>query len=385
MDMLINKNQDSAYLKIDSVDTSQGVLTAWQCAQVIGDQWDDFLASTPLGHFYQTSMWAQVRMLDGWSHLIILITLQDHIIGGFQILIRSKSHLGKIGIVLKGPVVLSDDSAVLHFVISTLKKMAEANKINALIVQPPDGDSKITHFISHSDFSLNHVDYVIKDNTVVVDLHHDEMSIFKAMKHNKRKNINTALRMDVHVRQGNFNDIDVFFRLMVDTCNRQKVKPSPSNIRFLYRMWDLFSRHDNIKLFLAEYENNIVSSLMVVLFGKTAFLWKFGWSGQFSHCRPNDVLYYEIFKWAKLHGFSFADMCAIDTGLADHVSKGKKINQSMLQSYSNFKIGFGGNVVRLTKGFVYIYNPFVRRAYNLFMPFINAVPFLKRKILFTEN
>ena len=102
--MLIDKSQDSVYLKLDSIDTPKGVLTAWQSTQPIDDQWDDFLASTPLGHFYQTSMWAQVPILDGWEHLIVLITLNDGLVGGFQILTRSKSYLGKIGLVLKRSV-----------------------------------------------------------------------------------------------------------------------------------------------------------------------------------------------------------------------------------------------------------------------------------------
>ena len=380
--MLIDKSQGSAYVKLDSIDTPKGILTAWRCLQPDNPVWDAFLNSTPFGHFNQTSMWAQVRALDGWDHLIVLITLNDSLVGGFQILIRSKSYLGKIGLLLKGPVVESDDPETINFVISTLKKTARENKIKALIVQPPDRDKEMPHILRQSDFSTNYLDYVIKDNTVVIDLQNDEEEIFNAMKHNKRKNIKTAMRMGIRVREGNIKNIDTFFSFMIETCNRQNVKPSPSNVDFLYRLWDLFSRHNNIKLFLAEYEEETVSCLVVLPFGKTAYLWKFGWSGKLGNYRPNDILYWEIFKWAKANGFAYADMGAISSELAEKTSNGKKADQDLLNSYSNFKAGFGGEVVRLTKGFVYIYNPIVRWAYNLFMPYINSVPFLKRKILF---
>jgi len=383
--MLIDKSQDSVYLKLDSIDTPKGVLTAWQSTQPIDDQWDDFLASTPLGHFYQTSMWAQVRILDGWEHLIVLITLNDGLVGGFQILTRSKSYLGKIGLVLKGPLVVSDDPVIINFVITTLKKTARANKIKALIVQPPDRDKEISNTLSQNDFSANHVDYVIRDNTIVIDLRGSEDDIFKGIKRIKRQNINTAIRKGVSVRQGNKNDLDIFFRFMSETCKRQQVAPSPSNVNFLYRMWDLFSTKDNIKLFLTEYEGEIVSCLVALPFGNTIYLWKFGWSGKYPKYHPNIIIYWEIIKWAKANGFSFADMDAISKALADKVSKVETATEEMSKTYSYFKVGFGGEVLCLTKGFVYIYNPVVRWAYNFFMPYINSVPFLKRKILFSEE
>jgi lipid II:glycine glycyltransferase (peptidoglycan interpeptide bridge formation enzyme) len=382
-DMLIDKSQDLVYVKLDSIDTPKGVLTAWQSVQPIDDQWDDFLASTPLGHFYQTSMWAQVRILDGWEHLIVLITLNDGLVGGFQVLTRSKSYLGKIGLVLKGPLIVSDDPVIINFVITTLKKTARANKIKALIVQPPDRDKEISNTLSQNDFSANHVDYVIRDNTIVIDLRGSEDDIFKRIKTTKRQNINPAIRKGVSVCQGNKNDIDTFFHFMIETCKRQQVSPSPSNVNFLYTMWDLFSRKNNIKLFMSVYQGEIVSCMVVVLFGNTAYIWKFGWSGKYKNYHPNILLYWEIFKWAKANGFSFADMDAISKGLADKLSKGEKVTEEMSKTYSYFKVGFGGDVLRLTKGFVYIYNPVVRWAYNFFMPYINSVPFLKRKSLFS--
>lgn len=380
--MLIDKSQDSIYKKLDSIDTPKGALAAWRCLQPDNPAWDAFLNSTPFGHFYQTSMWAQVRMLDGWDNLVILITINDRIVGGFQILTRSKSYLGKIGIVLKGPVVASDDMATINFVIATLKKIARVNKIKALIVQPPNRDKAISNMLSQNDFSANHVDNEIRDNTVVIDLRKSEDEIFKGIKRIKRQNINTAIRKGVTVRQGNKDDLYTFFSFMAETCKRQQVTPSPSNINFLYRMWDLFSRKDNIKLFMAEYEGEILSCLVVVPFGDTAYLWKFGWSGKYPKYHPNIIIYWEIFKWAKANGFSFADLDAIGKEIADKVSKGEKVTEEMSKTYSYFKVGFGGDVVNLTKGFVYIYNPVVRWAYNLFMPYINSVPFLKRKILF---
>ncbi|MFZ2397011.1 MAG: hypothetical protein WAW09_12085 [Smithella sp.] len=73
--MLIDKSQSSIYVKLDSIDTPKGALAAWRYSQPDNNVWDTFLASAPSGHFYQTSMWAQVRMLDGWDNLVLCLIL----------------------------------------------------------------------------------------------------------------------------------------------------------------------------------------------------------------------------------------------------------------------------------------------------------------------
>lgn len=376
---------DQNYIKKDSIKISTGTLTAWQSRQAIDDQWDEFLASSPLGHFYQTSMWAEVRTMDGWNHLIVLVTLDDSLVGGFQILWRFKSYIGKIGLVLKGPVVASSDLEVINFVIATLKKTAKTNKVRALICQAPDRDDKMPDSLNQGDFSDNHLDFLIKTNTVSIDLRGTEDDIFKRIKRIKRQNINTAIRKGVTVTQGNKGDLDVFFNYMTETCKRQQVTASPSTINFLYKLWDFFIRKDNIRLFMAEFEGEIITCLLVLPFGATAYLWKFGWSGKYPKYHPNMITYWEIFKWAQANGYHFADLGAISTDLAEAIWQGETATEEMSKTYSYFKTSFGGDILPLTKGCVYIPNPIIRIAYNILMPHINAFPALKKRLLFSDD
>lgn len=382
--MKIDVDQNRNYKKLHSLETSLGTLKAWQSMQPVDDQWDNFLAATPGSHFNQTSIWAEVRRLDGWVPYIIIITLNDDIVGGFQMLWRSKSYIGKIGLILKGPLIASDNPIIIKFILQMLKHVTKINNIRALIIQPPDRDKVLPDFLTQSDFSNNHIDHIIKTNTVSINLCGTLDDIFKRIKRTKRQNINTAVRKGVTVRQGHRSDLDVFFKLMIETCKRQKVAPSPSNVNFLYKLWDLFSRKENIRLFIAEMEGEIIACLLVLPFGDTAYLWKFGWSGKYPKYHPNIITYWEIFKWAKASGYHFADLGAISTDLADVIWRGQTATEEMSKTYSYFKTSFGGDIIRLTKGFVYISNPFVRMAYNVLMPRINAVPQLKKRLLFSE-
>jgi len=384
--MAISSFQKSSdYIRLDSIQTASGILAAWQSNLSDDPNWDGFLAGVPKGHFYQTSMWAQTRILDGWKAVINIITLDDTIVGGFQILIRSKSYAGNIGLVLKGPVVNSDNASIVNFVINVLKKTARSNRIKALIVQPPDRDAAALSSLAGADFSPNHLEHVVKNNTVVIDLRGTEEEVFKAIKRTKRQNINTAIRNGVLVREGSKDDLETFFRFMVETCNRQQVSPSPSNKKFLDVLWDKFSPSGNVKLFVSEYAGEDVSCLVVIPLGETAYLWKFGWSGQHAKLFPNLIIYWEIFKWARANGLKYADLGAIGKDLADTIWRGEPISDEQAKTYSYFKVSFGGEVVQLNEGLVYIYNPLIRWVYNTFMPYINSNPFLKKRLLFKNE
>jgi len=381
---IIPKNSH-IYIELDCTQTDKGLLTARLSLQKDDPQWDAYLAKTTYGQFYQTSMWAQVRMLDGWQPLIVVVTLDDAIVGGFQILIKSKRHVGKIGLLLKGPVVASDDPIIWNYVIDTLKNTARKNRIKALIIQPADRDKLMPGALAKADFSLNHLEYVVKNNTVVINLQKDEESLFMDIKRTKRQNINTAIRKGVIVREGGREDLRTFFRFMLETCKRQGVSPSPSNEEFLFKLWDIFSSSENVKIFVSEYEGKIITCLIVIPFGDTAYLWKFGWSGEYAKVFPNLIIYWEIFKWAKANGYHFADLGAISKELAETLWNNEHISDELHKTYSYFKVSFGGEVVRLTEGFVYIYNPLIRCAYNAFMPYINSKPSLKKKLVFSND
>ncbi len=72
---------------------------------------------------------------------------------------------------------------------------------------------------------------------------------------------------------------------------------------YFSRLWRLLSLYGYIKVFLAEYEGEVVSALVVLVFRDTAYTLGIGWSGRHGKCRPNEVLYWSAITWAKAHGY----------------------------------------------------------------------------------
>lgn len=370
--MLLKETLKSCFTNLETRNTEKGTLNAWISHNPDIPIWDEFLKSSSNSHFYQSCMWGQLRIHAGWQSIITLITQNNRLIGGFQILWTDRSFIGKIGLLLKGPVLETADPQILDFVIPTLKRITKQNKIKALIVQPPNKDKHLSEILKGSGYVKNHVDYMIRNNTLVIDLHASKDELYKKINRKKRQNIRKAINCKAIIREGRREDINTFFGFMQETCKRHGVKPSPSNDAFLQKMWDIFYQKDCMKLFFIQFQSIDVSGLIIIPFGQTVYLWKFGWSGDFAKCHPNELLYWEIMKWAKDQGYNYADLDAV------HSPSDTSAN------YSVFKRGLGGEVELLSNGLVYIPNPVLRLTYNLFMPFINSKPSLKSRLTFNN-
>lgn len=360
---------------MEEIETRRGKLTFRLSNQPIDNEWDHFVESSDLGHFEQTSRWAVAKDLNARKPYRIILSKDGAIIGGFQILTRQHKRFINLGLLKKGPIVIDRDPAILKLMINYLKKTIN-NDYSAVIIQPPDFDSEITDIMINSGFIPNYIGGIIKCANVLIDLTFPEEVIYNNLKRQKKQNIKIAKRAGVVIRQGYRKELETFFNLMKSTCLRRGVKPNPPTKNMVEKIWDTFSPN-NIVLFLAEYEKNIISGVLVITCGTRASLWKFGWSGQYGHIRPNDLLFWEIFKWAKSEGFKYADLGEFGS----YYAKGSYIydNLELCKNWDDvrYKTGFGGDILKLQPGFLYFSNSMAEGLYRSVLPRLINLPVIK--------
>ena len=359
------KNKDvSVQLSTDDTDTD----------------WDSFLGNARGGQFEQTSMWGRVKELEGWKPLRVTFSEKEMIIGGFQILARSKEFYGRIGYVSKGPVLGPQVLNRLPDIIGTMKKTARAYRIDALLVHPPDVYPEISRALEDHGFMPNMVKNLIQNATVVIDVEKDDDALFASVKRQKRQNIKRARDSGVTVREGSFEDLRSFHAFMLETCKRLGVAPNPSRIESLLLMWKIFQPAGKIRLFFAHYRGEDIAGIIAIPFGNTVNLWKFGWTGKFAELRPNDLLFWEIFKWSRNAGYRKVDLVHITADSAhESVQHGDRASSEQKTS-SFFKLSWGGDVVLLPEGYVYCHNPLVKALYRPASKMVNSIPRLRRKL-----
>jgi lipid II:glycine glycyltransferase (peptidoglycan interpeptide bridge formation enzyme) len=90
----------------------------------------------------QSSAWARLKGLSGWRVARLVVTRQDFIVGGAQLLLRALPFLGGVGYVSKGPLIAVDDVQLHRLVIKAVHRVARAHRAQVLVVQPP-GNAQI--------------------------------------------------------------------------------------------------------------------------------------------------------------------------------------------------------------------------------------------------
>jgi hypothetical protein len=323
--------------------------------------WDAFLQRTPLGHFQQSSLWAQAKADEGWKPIRFILNVDGRISGGFQILTR-QLRFGKIGYVSKGPVITHEEPALSEFLGEQLVAVTKKNRLRALIVQPPDESELNGTFLARHHFVPNHLISVVSA-TLLLDLSGGMADIEKRIRKNSLTKVRQARRRGVTIREGGEKDVDIFFSLMVSTCQRQRTQPVPSTPSSLMAIWRAFHPNGGLRLTLAECEGEPVAGMLCFRFGQRVTMWKKGWSGKCSDRYPNSLITYEAIEWAHHTGGELFDFAAMSPEIATGMINGIPIEEKWKSSHDWFHLGFGNLPKLLPESLLYISNPIARFLY----------------------
>jgi lipid II:glycine glycyltransferase (peptidoglycan interpeptide bridge formation enzyme) len=335
-------------------------------------EWDDFLASVPLGHFQQSSQWAQAKSTAGWRSIRSILRLGGQIAGGFQILARD-TRFGRIGYISKGPVVAVEAPQAIEEMILAVKRIASTERLSALIIQAPDESRIESSVLSNHGFLPNHLVDVV-GATLLVDLSVGMEQIGRCMRKNTWVEIRQAQRRGVTIREGTEQDIPDFFRLMLATCQRQNTRPSPSRAEDLLEVWKTFALKGRARLSIAECGGAAVAGAFCICFGSRVTIWKKGWSGAHRERHPNQLLLFESIEWAEKHGYKLYDFAALAPDTAHTLLQGRSLSEKQKKSRDFVHLSYGNKPVLLPEDRIYVSNPFLRRAYQMAV----AVPSLRR-------
>lgn len=332
--------------------------------------WDEFVACAPGGHHVQTSLWSQIRAVQGWKVLRIIVTREEDIVGGVQLLTRSMPLIGAAAYVTKGPLCAPDDQALLNLVLDELKQACRAHHIRYLIVQPPNNGQHIVAHLTQRGFRPMAIG-ATSEATTLIDLSKSLDEILAQMHSKNRRNIRRSEREGITVREGSTEaDLDIFYDLHLATSKRRQFVPFPRT--YFAQMWKVMRPYEYITLMFSEYRGGAVSAVLLVPFGDTVIAKVNGWSGQHDRCRPNEAVFWGAIRWAKEHGFRYFDLDGIDPAAAHAVLNNQPIAEDSRYSPTFFKLMFGGQVTLFPPSYDYVLNPVLRWAYRAASPLLRG-------------
>ena len=315
-------------------------------------EWKTFLSTHPEAHLLQSAEWGELKSSFGWEavHLVEGGT-------GAQILFRRLPLGFSFAYLPKGPVT---STTIKPGFWAALDKICRSRRAVFLKVEPDgwEGEQQ-TRVLQGQPFVLS-PQHIQPRSTLVIDLQGSEEDIFNRMKPKTRYNIRLAGRKEVIVRPS--ADISNFHQVLEITGKREQFHVHSQ--KYYQLAYDLFHPKGLCELFIAEYLQQTISTLMVFAFGKTAYYF-YGASADVERNRkPTYPLQWEAIRWAYSKGCTEYDMWGIPDDAAMVLEDEAETREDGLWGVYRFKRGFGGSIKRAYRTLDRVYIPVLYQFYQ---------------------
>ncbi len=328
------------------------------------DEWDEFLRGLEGAHHEQTSMWGRVKQAcGGYQAVRFLAFRKGNLLGGCQVLHKKLRGIFQIGYICYGPQWQPMDDKLAFWLNGQLVSFIRALGMQYVYVDfPYDGFQTAEHFrrlgfTRHPSFLPP---FGRMTASLVLNLKLSEDELLSQMRASTRRNIRSGLRSGVVVHQQVENAPELFTDLMWKLCQKRKVAPAPPERHFFLRVQESFKQSQQVHFFFAFLDKDAVSSLIAFTTGEWVRCWKVGWSGEHPKKYPNEVLWWEVIKWAKKAGYLKFDFVWIERECAEALMEGRELPDTPYKSVALFKLGFGSKPVLLPLPLSIVFNRALR-------------------------
>jgi len=334
--------------------------------QASPQEWDAFIQGAPDGHLLQMWPWGELKSRFGWSAVRVAVQDRGQIVAAAQVLLRT-TPLGRLAYIPRGPVAAPDQPELCETLMRAVSRACRARGVMALKVEPDWVDSpERRQLLARLGFASSQ-QTVQAPRTIHVDLRPDPEAILGAMKSKTRYNIRLAERKGVVVREGGQADLGAFCRLMAVTGERDGF--GVHSPEYYALAWRLFAPRNLGRLFLAEYEGQLLAGLMAFAAGTKSWYLYGASSNEQRNLMPTYLIQWAAMQWAKEKGCHTYDLCGIPDLDEEVLEAALESDQplsppSPLWGVYRFKRGFGGQMVRYVGAYDYVYSAW---RYRLFL------------------
>lgn len=236
--------------------------------QPITDQstWDTFIQQQQPDTFLQTWVWGEFQ-----QHAIERVgAYEDGTLVGVALFIITPAKRGKFVLCPHGPIVIPERLDIIRLLLEELINVGKRVKADFVRVAPilPDLPRYGTPLAGLEFFRAPI--HVHPELSWILDLTAPEETLMANMRKTTRYSIRKAEKDGVQVRiSTDLADLKIFYELYKETVSRQKFQPFSWN--YLQREYELFSKHNMLKIGIAEENGKPVSGAMIVVTPYEAF------------------------------------------------------------------------------------------------------------------
>lgn len=333
----------------------------------LADQWNQFVTQWPEFIIMQNYEWGTFKEKAGWKVIRLGIEENGQLVAGAQMLIKpTPFQLANFAYIPKGPLVDWNKKPVVQTLLSGIHQAARKHKAIFLRIEPPlrysFNTNKTLEFYNFqcSEFTNQ------PQSSMLIDLTPDPEEILARMHKTTRYNIRYSARKGVEVREATEQDLAAFYKLITYTA--QKVGFPARSFEYYCSQWKTFLPTEQVKVFMAIYEGEVIAVRMPAICGKIAATLHSGSFDMYKQLKPNELLMWHSIEWAKAQGCTTYDVWGIPNEVGKILRAGEPLPKNRhdgLWGVFRFKQGFGGNFVYYAGAYDYIYIKTVYKLINL--------------------
>ncbi len=334
---------------------------------------DEFLSTNPKSHLFQSGEWAKVK--ENWEHKIIVVRKDGRITGSMSILLKKMPIVNSYMMYApRGFVCNLQDKETLEKLTIEAKKIAKEYKAFIFRLDPdiPNKDENFKSLMKSLGYKLKNNIKTINDVVQPKYVYRlnikgkTEEEVFKSFKEKTRYNIRLSLKKNVKIREGNREDIPIFYDILKETSKRDHF--FIRDIKYFEKIYDIMYPKF-AKILIAEYDDKPIAVAMPIYYGNKVWYLYGGSSNEHRNLMPTYLLQWEMIKWALEKGCDIYDFGGIS---------GYKDKNSNMYGVYRFKSGFNGEIVEFIDELYIVFNPFINTIWNIIYS-------LRTKILNIKN
>lgn len=319
--------------------------------------WEQLVQKNSACGFHQSFAWSKFKQTQNWEtyKIGLFSSKDDKLVGGCVVYEFSFSNGTNFLYIPEGPVLNYEDEDSLFWqwrsletAIHSLVSLTPDNHTTHIRIEPRAQSVPQWFLTGFTKAPIN----LQPRHTQVLNLEVSSDTLLSQMKPKGRYNIRLAEKKGVQVSEIPFRKIDSFYKLYEQTFERNKFEGKGINF------FEDYAKHcsEFSKLFIAQSENNILASAIIVYFGNRVTYFYGASSNTLKEYMAPYALHWHIIQDAKKQGYKEYDFWGI--------AKDETDSEHDWHGLTRFKKQFGGDQLNFIGAYDYVIQD------NLYQEFI---------------
>ncbi len=298
-------------------------------------QWEKFVCSSVESTFLHSWNWGEFNKNTG-EKIWRLGIFDSGELGGVALVIKVDARRGSFLFIPHGPLISSkfkvQSSKLLKPLFDYLVTLGKKEKVWFIRVSPLlENKEENLRVFREAGFKGAPIHMMHPETTWLLDITKTEDEILKGMRKTHRNLIRRAIKERVEIIESvDEKYLKDFYRIYMETAERQNFVPFP--YEYIRSEINAFRKDNQISIFSAKYEREIISSAIIVFYGRQAFYHHGASSSKYRKIPSSYLMLWEAIREAKKRGKEIFNFYGIVEGKPNHPWSG----------LSKFKKGFGG-------------------------------------------